>query len=83
MFTKKPVGLPGRAIKNSFIERTNQGRIPIKKCTNCLLSCNPADTPYCISDALINSVKGEDGLVFSGERASEINEIITVKKTLC
>ncbi len=77
---KSPVGLPGRAIKNSFIERTNQGRIPIKKCTNCLLSCNPADTPYCISDALINSVKGEDGLVFSGERASEINEIITVKK---
>ncbi|QUI23578.1 nitronate monooxygenase [Vallitalea pronyensis] len=75
-----PVGLPGRAIHTPFIDKTNLGRIPAKKCTNCLIHCNPANTPYCISDALIHSVNGEDGLVFSGERAGEIKEIVTVKK---
>lgn len=79
---KSPVGLPGRAIRNPFIDRTNEGRIPVKRCTDCLVHCNPADTPYCISDALIHSVKGEDGLVFSGERACEIQEIITVKELM-
>lgn len=76
---QSPVGLPGRAIHNSFIDETNKGRIPVKKCYGCLEHCNPADTPYCISQALINAVKGENGLVFSGERAGEIKEIVSVK----
>ncbi|MCT4597985.1 MAG: nitronate monooxygenase [Vallitalea sp.] len=75
---KSPVGLPGRAIKNSFINKTENGRIPVKKCFACLSHCNPADTPYCISQALIDSVQGEEGLIFAGERACEIHKIISV-----
>lgn len=74
-----PVGLPGRAILNPFLEETKKGKVPVKKCFDCLTHCNPAQTPYCISQALINSVKGEDGLVFSGARAGEIKKITSVK----
>lgn len=76
---KSPVGLPGRAIMNGFIDRTKQGRIPIKKCFDCLHTCNPVETPYCISQALIDSVQGKEGLVFSGSRANEIKDILPVK----
>ncbi|MCT4542870.1 MAG: nitronate monooxygenase family protein [Vallitalea sp.] len=77
-----PVGLPGRAIKNNFIDKTKEGRIPVKKCFACLSKCNPADTPYCISQALINSVQGKEGLIFSGNRANEINGMMSVKNLM-
>lgn len=79
---KSPVGLPGRAIMNNFISKTKQGRIPVKKCFSCLKNCNPTNTPYCISQALINSVRGKEGLIFSGSRASEIKDIISVKELI-
>lgn len=77
-----PVGLPGRGIENNFMQKTDAGPIKVKKCYNCIGHCNPATTPYCISQALIDSVKGEDGLVFSGARAHEIKEIISVKELM-
>ncbi|GKX29509.1 2-nitropropane dioxygenase [Vallitalea longa] len=76
---KSPVGLPGRAIMNNFITKTKQGKIPIKKCFDCLHTCNPVETPYCISQALIDSVQGKEGIIFSGSRAHEIKDIIAVK----
>lgn len=79
---KSPVGLPGRAINNNFICKTQKGKIPIKKCFACLHTCNPGETPYCISEALINSVQGREGLVFSGSRANEIKDIISVKELM-
>ena len=80
VIVKSPVGMPGRAILNPFVNRTKEGPIKVTKCYNCLIPCNPADTPYCISKALINAVKGNirEGLVFCGENASRINEITTV-----
>lgn len=70
---KSPVGMPGRAIRNEFIRKTEQGNGEKTqwKCHQCLEKCNPREIPYCITDALINAVKGnlERGLIFCGENA--------------
>ncbi|MBE6071280.1 MAG: nitronate monooxygenase [Clostridium butyricum] len=82
---KSPVGMPGRAIRNAFVKSTEElGKQKITKCYNCLTPCNPAETPYCISKALINAVNGNinDGLIFCGENASRIDKITTVKKLM-
>ncbi|WP_368489198.1 NAD(P)H-dependent flavin oxidoreductase [Clostridium sp. BJN0013] len=82
---KSPVGLPGRAIRNKFIKQTEvTDVITSDKCYNCLKKCNPAKTPYCISKALINSVKGnvEDGLVFIGSNGYRVNKIVKVKELI-
>lgn len=79
-----PVGMPGRAIKNKFIEKIKKQNEPITKCYNCLKPCNPKNTPYCISKALINAVKGDidNGLLFTGSNAYKIDKIVTVKELL-
>ncbi|MDW8801585.1 nitronate monooxygenase family protein [Clostridium sp. A1-XYC3] len=78
---RSPVGLPGRAVKNNFIDHVEKERIKPDKCYNCLKKCNPKDTPYCISKALIEAVKGnvEQGLIFVGSSAYKIDKITTVK----
>lgn len=81
---KSPVGMPGRAIRNRFVERTHAEGEKITRCYNCLTPCNPANTPYCISKALMNAVNGNinDGLIFCGENASRITKITTVKELM-
>lgn len=81
---KSPVGMPGRAIRNKFVERTHAEGEKITRCYNCLTPCNPANTPYCISKALMNAVNGNinDGLIFCGENASRITKITTVKELM-
>lgn len=82
---KSPTGFPGRAIKNKFTEKLNKdGKIPINFCVNCILPCNPKDTVYCITEALIKAVKGdvENGLVFSGSNAYKIEKIVSVKELM-
>lgn len=76
-----PVGMPGRAISTPFVEHTKKERVKITKCYNCLTPCNPAETPYCISKALIQAVKGniDEGLIFCGENAFRVDKISTVK----
>lgn len=68
---KSPVGMPGRAIHNAFIEETEKEPVKIKKCLQCLEHCNQKDIPYCITNALINAVKGKvsQGLIFCGANA--------------
>ena len=51
--------MPGRALRNKFIQKLDNARVPISKCYNCLEKCNPAKVPYCITKALIDAVKGE------------------------
>lgn len=79
-----PVGMPGRALSNKFVRKTTEGPVPITKCYNCLIPCNPSDTPYCISNALMNAVKGdvENGLVFCGSNAYKVNKIVHVKELM-
>ena len=63
-----PVGMPGRAFQNAFVQKTKKEKVPIKKCYQCLTPCNLKPTPYCISRALIEAVKGnlDEGLIFTG-----------------
>lgn len=80
-----PVGMPGRAIYNAFIERVEAGlREPVQKCYGCLKKCNPAEIPYCITRALITSAKGdgENGLVFCGAGTYKITQISTVQEVI-
>jgi NAD(P)H-dependent flavin oxidoreductase YrpB (nitropropane dioxygenase family) len=81
---KSPVGMPGRAIHNSFLDKLEGGRLPVRKCYDCLKPCEPANTPYCISKALIEAVKGniDEGLIFSGSNAYKLNKIVTVKELM-
>ncbi|MCD8045057.1 MAG: nitronate monooxygenase [Clostridiales bacterium] len=77
---KSPVGMPGRALKNAFIDKMNANPGKVTYCFNCMKGCNPATAPYCISMALINAVKGklDEGVIFCGSRVGEINKTTTV-----
>lgn len=77
---KSPVGMPGRAIYNDFIKNTEVEKAKIQKCYNCIKTCNVANTPYCITRALINAVKGnmKDALVFCGSNVDKVKEIVSV-----
>lgn len=77
---KSPVGMPGRAINNEFIKKVEKENCKINKCYNCIKTCNVADSPYCITQALINSVKGNtnEGLIFCGSNVSKIDKIVSV-----
>lgn len=81
---QSPVGMPGRALRNSFIKAVEKGRIPVKKCYNCLEKCNPGQVPYCITKALIDAVKGdvENGLMFCGANVGRIDKITTVHELM-
>ena len=74
---KSPVGMPGRAIKNAFLERAGEGPIPHGKCHLCVSTCKPTETPYCITDALVNAAKGdiENALLFCGTNASRATKL--------
>ncbi len=77
---ESPVGMPGRALKNEFLEQVKQKRVTIGKCYGCLEKCNPAKIPYCITDALIRAVKGDvkNGLIFCGANVGKITQMSTV-----
>ena len=66
---KSPVGMPGRAIFNTFIKHGSH-KID-KKCLHCLEHCNPKEIPYCITRALIAAAKGnlDEALLFCGANA--------------
>lgn len=77
---KSPVGMPGRAINNMFIKKVESEKGKIEKCYHCIKTCNVVNAPYCITKALINSVKGEidNGLIFCGSNVARVKEIIPV-----
>lgn len=78
---KSPVGMPGRAIINGFMEHPTPGIGLSGKCLQCLERCNPVTIPYCITRALINAAKGntEDALLFCGDNAYRANKLEHVK----
>lgn len=77
VIVKSPVGMPGRAILNDFMKRAGEGPIPPGKCHLCVSTCKPAETPYCITEALVNAVEGnvDQGLLFCGENAYRATKI--------
>jgi len=82
VLVKSPVGLPGRALKNPFWERTQAGDYPpIPKCQACLKECHKE---YCIITELEMAQRGdvEQGLVFAGSAAARIHDIPTVAELM-
>jgi len=82
---KSPVGLPGRAIKNAFLDAVSAGLKHPKKCVHkCLHSCAEENSPYCIAQALVNAYKGrlKHGFAFAGANAYLIDKIISVKELM-
>lgn len=79
---KSPVGMPGRAIHNSFLEKIEDGTFRPQRCFHCISTCNPKETPYCITAALVNAVKGnvENALLFCGANAYKADKIETVRE---
>lgn len=80
IIVKSPVGMPGRAINNPYMQRTKEQPDTIERCYGCLAKCNPKEIPYCISKALFNAAKGDvdNALVFCGSNAYKVNKITTV-----
>lgn len=81
VIVQSPVGMPGRALLNPFMKRAKEGQIAHGKCHLCVSTCKPAETPYCITEALVNAVKGntDDGLLFCGANAYRATKLEHVK----
>lgn len=82
MVIKSPVGLPGRAVRNQFLEDVSQGKKKPFKCPyHCIKTCDPEKSPYCIALALAAARKGKlkNGFAFAGENAYRVDKIISVK----
>ena len=77
--------MPGRAIMNKFMTRVMNGeQIPHSPCHGCLVKCSPKEIPYCITDGLINAVKGnvDEGLLFCGAKAWKAEHLQTVQEVI-
>jgi nitronate monooxygenase len=82
---KSPVGMPGRAVRNAFIDKMNLEEKRAFACPfHCIKTCDPKKSPYCIAMALSNARKGrlENGFAFAGKNAYRINKIISVKELI-
>ncbi len=82
---KSPVGLPGRAIRNSFLADVAAGKKMGFRCAwRCLKSCDIKTARYCISLALDNARRGilDKGFAFAGSNAFRVEKIISVKELL-
>lgn len=80
-----PVGMPGRAISNGFIDRVKRGETVPKTCPfHCIKTCNYSKSPYCIMMALYQAFRGDmtRGYAFAGANAYRAAKIRTVKETI-
>ena len=77
-----PVGLPGRVINNSFVEKIKQGKtMPFRCRYQCLKTCDPKKAPYCIAKVLAHAAEGnlDESFAFAGSNAYRCKEIVSVK----
>ncbi len=82
---KSPVGMPGRALKNKYLEDVNDGKKKPYSCPyQCIVTCDYKTSPYCIASVLLNAQKGnfKHGYAFAGENTYKVNEIIPVKELM-
>lgn len=82
---KSPVGMPGRAIRNRFLKKLDKKeKLKVKCFYRCLSACQVETARYCIALALLNSYFGDvdNGLIFCGQNAYRLNEIVTVKELI-
>ncbi len=71
---KSPVGMPGRAIMNTFIQSPPGNKACLY---HCLEKCGVTTIPYCISNALISAACGdtENALLFCGANAYKAHQL--------
>ncbi len=82
---QSPVGMPGRAIRNSFLDKVQQGLKRPKACPfDCIKTCDVTRSPYCIMLALYNAFKGklQNGYAFCGANAWRAEKIQSVKELI-
>ncbi|SBV91342.1 2-nitropropane dioxygenase NPD (modular protein) [uncultured delta proteobacterium] len=81
---KSPVGLPGRAIKGKFLDALADGKKNFRCIFQCISTCDPQKSPYCIASALLNAMKGnlDRGFAFSGANAYRVTSIISVHELM-
>jgi NAD(P)H-dependent flavin oxidoreductase YrpB (nitropropane dioxygenase family) len=82
---KSPVGMPGRAIRNSFLKDIAAGKKMGFKCAwRCLKSCDIKNARYCISLVLDNARQGflDKGFAFAGSNAFRVDSIVSVNELL-
>ena len=80
-----PVGLPGRAIRNDFLDDVARGiKKPFECPWKCLKTCDYRTSPYCIARALTNAKKGKlsDGFAFAGANAYRVEKITSVHELI-
>ncbi|MCL2683670.1 MAG: nitronate monooxygenase family protein [Synergistaceae bacterium] len=78
-----PVGIPGRALKNPFVEKYISDCVESKPCmAACLSHCKYLEngTTFCIAQALIDAYMGdwETGLFFTGSNVVKCSGMSTV-----
>ena len=82
---KSPVGMPGRAIRNRFLEEVGQGKKKPYRCPyHCIKTCDHKNSPYCIFFALVNAKRGQlkHGFAFAGANAYRAEGIVTVRELI-
>jgi nitronate monooxygenase len=80
---KSPVGMPGRALRNGFVNAVEAGqRKPFSCPYHCIVTCDVDKAPYCISLALLNAQKGrlDKGFAFAGANAWRVTKIVKVQE---
>ena len=80
---KSPVGMPGRAIRNKFLDDVAKGmKKPFACPYHCIVTCDIEKAPYCISLALLNAQKGrlDKGFAFAGSNAWRTEKIVPVQE---
>lgn len=79
---KSPVGMPGRAVFNNFLQRVKDGKqTPLRCPVHCIKTCDHTKSPYCIISALYSAFKGkmDSGYAFCGSNAFRAKKIEHVK----
>jgi nitronate monooxygenase len=79
---QSPVGMPGRAIRNRFLDAVGAGeKMPFTCPYHCISTCEYTHSPYCIALALINAQRGrmDHGFAFAGANAHRATEIVSVQ----
>ena len=82
---QSPVGMPGRAIHNRFLDRVKEGLKRPKACPfDCIKTCDVTHSPYCIMLALYNAFKGrlQNGYAFCGANAWRAEKIQSVRELI-
>ncbi len=80
-----PVGLPGRSVRNHFLDEVKEGKKKPFRCPyHCLITCNQQESPYCIAMALINAARGrlEQGFAFAGQNAFRATRLESVRSLI-